>query len=130
MSNEHKAAMETGRAEGRIVRDYLEALRANKPRRGRKRTAESITKRLAAIADELLSASAIEELKLVQERRDLEAELATLGNGDGTDLAELEARFIGVAKAYADRKGISYASWREVGVPAAVLSKAGITRAG
>lgn len=130
MSNEHKVAMETGRAEGRIVRDYLEALRANKPRRGRKRTAESITKRLAAIADELLSASAIEELKLVQERRDLEAELATLGNGDGTDLAELEARFIGVAKAYADRKGISYASWREVGVPAAVLSKAGITRAG
>ena len=131
MSDDHKAAMETGRAEGRVVRDYLEALRANKPRRGRKRTAESITKRLTAIGDELLEASAIEELKLVQERRDLEAELATLGSaGDGADLADLEARFVGVAKAYADRKGISYASWREVGVPAAVLSKAGIGRGG
>ncbi len=131
MSDQHKAAMEAGRAEGRVVRDYLEALRANKPRRGRKRTAESITKRLAAIADELASASAIEELKLVQERRDLEAELASLGTGsDAGDLTALEARFVDVAKTYADRKGISYASWREVGVPAAVLAKAGIGRGG
>ncbi|HWL45444.1 MAG TPA: hypothetical protein VNQ73_21065 [Ilumatobacter sp.] len=129
MSNEHKAAMEAGRAEGRAVRDYLEALRANKPRRGRKRTAESIDKRLAAIADELPVASAIEELKLVQERRDLEAERATIADAaDGADLAELEARFVAVAQTYAERKGISYASWREVGVPAAVLTKAGIGR--
>ena len=128
MSNEHKAAMEAGRAEGRIVRDYLEALRANKPRRGRKRTPESINKRLAAIADALPEASAIDELKLVQERRDLEAELATLGSGAEADIEALEARFVDVAKTYAERKGISYGSWREVGVPAAVLSKAGISR--
>lgn len=128
MSNEHKAAMEAGRAEGRVVRDYLEALRANKPRRGRKRTPESINKRLTAITDALASASAIEELKLIQERRDLEAELTTLSSGDEFDLGALEARFIDVAKTYAERKGISYGSWREVGVPAAVLSKAGISR--
>lgn len=128
MSNEHKAAMEAGRAEGRAVRDYLEALRANKPRRGRKRTTDSINKRLTAIADTLPTASAIEELKLVQERRDLEAELATMGSADEADLGALEAKFVDVAKTYAERKGISYGSWREVGVPAAVLSKAGIAR--
>ena len=53
MSDEHKAALAQGRSEGKAVRDYLEALRANKPKRGRKRTADSIKKRLAAIDAEL-----------------------------------------------------------------------------
>ncbi len=44
---EHKAAMAVGRNESRSVRLYLEALTANRPKRGRKRTAESIAKRLA-----------------------------------------------------------------------------------
>src|SRR5689334_9539098 len=37
MSDEHKAALAEGRAQGRAVRLYLEALEANKPKRGRKR---------------------------------------------------------------------------------------------
>jgi hypothetical protein len=127
MTDTHKAALERGRAEGRIVRDYLEALRSNKPKRGRKRTADSINKRLAAIDDEIAAASAIEELQLIQERRDLTAELASLGTG--VDLGEIEESFVKVAKGYGDRKGISYASWRDVGVSAAVLKRAGISRA-
>jgi hypothetical protein len=126
MTDDHKAAMERGRAEGRIVREYLEALRSSKPKRGRKRTPESINSRLAAIEDELVDASAIDELKLVQERRDLSAELEAMDSG--VDVAELEDGFVGVAKAYSTRKGISYASWREVGVPAATLKRAGIGR--
>ena len=47
MTDEHKAALRRGRSEGRVVRDYLEGLRATKPKRGRKRTPESINKRLA-----------------------------------------------------------------------------------
>ena len=39
--------------QGRAVRRYLEALEAHKPKRGRKRTPESIEKRLARIEDEL-----------------------------------------------------------------------------
>ena len=70
MSVEHKAAMEQGRAEGRAVREYLEALRSSKPKRGRKRSSESIQNRLAEIDRELADASAITELQLVQERRD------------------------------------------------------------
>lgn len=126
MTDSHKAALERGRAEGRVVRDYLEALRSNKPKRGRKRTADSINKRLAAIDDELAEASAIEELQLIQERRDLNAELASLGSG--VDVGEIEDSFVTVAKGYGDRKGISYASWRDVGVSAATLKRAGISR--
>ena len=126
MSDAHKAALATGRTEGRIVRNYLEALRANRSRRGRKRTGETIHQRLAAIDVQLAEADAITELRLVQERRDLESELQTLGGG--VDVETLEAEFVKVAKNYSERQGISYAAWREVGVPAAALAAAGIAR--
>lgn len=126
MTDAHKAALERGRAEGRIVRDYLEALRSNKPKRGRKRTPDSINKRLAKIDAELPNATAIDELQLLQERRDLISELATIGTS--VDLDEIEQAFVEVAKSYGERKGISYATWRDVGVSAAALKRAGITR--
>ena len=71
MSDDHKAALAQGRSEGRAVREYLDALRANKPKRGRKRTPDSIKKRLAAIDEQLESADPLGELRLIQERRDL-----------------------------------------------------------
>jgi len=126
MTDEHKAALERGRAEGRIVRDYLEGLRNSKPKRGRKRTPDSIRQRLDKIDEALTDASAIDELQLVQERRDLNAELENMDAG--VDLTELENAFVGVAATYGERKGISYASWRDVGVSAATLKRAGITR--
>ncbi len=126
MSDEHKAALAKGRTEGRIVRNYLEGLRATKPKRGRKRTPETVRKRIDAIADELSEASPIDELLLVQERRDLEAELESMSNT--TDMSALEDEFVEVAKSYSESKQISYASWRDVGVPARVLKRAGITR--
>lgn len=126
MTDEHKAALAKGRLEGRIVRDYLEGLRATKPKRGRKRTPETITRRLGAIDTELASASPIEELLLIQERRDLQAELAA--KSSSIDMDALEAEFVGVAKSYSDSKSISYASWRDVGVPASTLKRAGISR--
>lgn len=127
MSAEHKAALAEGRAQGRAVRNYLEALEAHKPKRGRKRTPESIAKRLEKIASELETADAVKRLHLVQERMDLEAERAAADTK--VDLGELEAEFTKSAKGYAERKGISYAAFRELGVPAAVLKAAGISRA-
>jgi hypothetical protein len=126
MSDNHKAALAQGRAEGRAVRDYLDALRANKPKRGRKRTTDSVKKRLDAIDAELGTADALGELRLVQERRDLQRELETMDSG--VDLDALEKAFVDVAGSYSSRQGISYASWREVGVPASVLKRAGVTR--
>jgi uncharacterized protein YicC (UPF0701 family) len=126
MTDSHKEALERGRAEGRAVREYLEALRSNKPKRGRKRTAASISDQLAKIEAKLQDASAIDELQLVQERRNLRADLETIDTG--VDMDVLEQAFVAVAKGYGDRKKISYATWRDVGVSAATLKSAGIGR--
>ena len=126
MTDEHKAALAEGRAQGRAIRDYLEALEAHKPKRGRKRTPDSIKKRLDKIDAEITDADAMRRVVLVQERRNLEVELATMGAT--IDLTELEKGFVASAKTYSTRKGISYAAWREIGVSAEVLKKAGITR--
>lgn len=126
MSDEHKAALAKGRAEGRIVRDYLEGLRATKPKRGRKRTPETINARLEAIGTSIDDASPMEELLLVQERRDLKAELERMS--DTIDIKKLEDAFVGVAQSYSAGKKISYQSWRDVGVDASVLKRAGVGR--
>ena len=128
LSDQHKAAMAAGRTEGRAVREYLDALRTNKPKRGRKRTPDSINARLGRIEEELMVADPLEELRLVQERRNLTRELETMSSG--VDITALEADFVKVAKTYSERQGISYATWRDVGVEAAVLKSAGIGRAG
>jgi hypothetical protein len=127
MSDEHKAALAEGRSQGRAVRVYLEALAANKPKRGRKRTPDSIKKRLATIEAELPTADPLHRLQLTQEQYDLEAELSSV-DGPKVDLGALERDFVAAAAGYAQRKGISYAAFRSVGVPPAVLTKAGIRR--
>ena len=126
MTDDHKAALAQGRSEGRAVRDYLGALRATKPKRGRKRTPDSIKKRMTAIDDQLKTADPLGELRLIQERYDLSQELETLGSQ--TDLGALEDAFVQVAASYSARQGISYAAWREVGVTPSVLKKAGVGR--
>jgi hypothetical protein len=126
MSDQHKAALAEGRNQGRSVRRYLEALDAHKPKRGRKRTPDSMQKRLAKIETELASADPLRRLQLIQERIDLHAELESAGAK--VDLTELEQEFVDAAKAYSERKKISYAAWRELGVEAAVLKRAGISR--
>ena len=128
MSDSHKAALAVGRDQGRAVRRYLEALEAHKPKRGRKRTPESVQKRLEAVEEKLQSADPLSRLQLVQERMNLQAELAT--KSETVDLASLEEGFVAAAKSYGERKGITYAAWREAGVEAAVLKRAGISRAG
>jgi hypothetical protein len=126
MSNEHKEALAIGREQGRAVRRYLEALELHKPKRGRKRTAESVQKQLAAIEGKLAGADPLSRVQLIQQRMDLQAELAQ--HGATVDLSALEADFVRSARDYGQRKGISYAAWREAGVDAAVLKKAGIGR--
>ena len=116
MSDAHKAALAKGREEGRIVRQYLEALESTKPRRGRKRTPDSIRRRLTAIEAALPTADPLSRLHLVEEKQRLEAELSH--SGDTVDLARL----------YGERKGISYSAWRTVGVSASVLQQAKIPR--
>ncbi|MDW3220045.1 MAG: hypothetical protein R8F63_15645 [Acidimicrobiales bacterium] len=126
MTDEHKAALAEGRAQGRAVRAYLEALEAHKPKRGRKRTPESMRARLAAIETTLAEADPMTRLRLVQERLDLESAIEAAETT--VDLSALEDGFVAAAAGYGQRKGISYAAWREVGVPASVLKRAGVSR--
>ncbi len=128
MTDDHKAALAEGRTQGRAVRAYLEALESSKPKRGRKRTPESVAKCLEAVEAQLPDADPVKRLQLVQERLDLQAELAT--KDDAVDLEAVEKGFTAAAKGYSERKGISYAAWREIGVPAATLKAAGVTRGG
>ncbi|HEX8804001.1 MAG TPA: hypothetical protein VF743_07400 [Acidimicrobiales bacterium] len=126
MSEEHKAALAEGRDQGRAVRRYLEALDANRPKRGRKRSTDSMKKRLAAVEGEIASADPLKRLHLVQERLDLQQAIEASEATD--DLQALENEFVSSAATYSARKGISYSAWRELGVPASVLERAGISR--
>ena len=126
MSQAHKDALAVGREEGRAVRRYLEAMEAHKPKRGRKRNPDTIEKRLQQIEERIETADPLTKVNLVQERINLMSELAA--KEAVVDLATLEEGFIRAAKNYSDRKGITYAAWREAGIDAAVLRKAGIRR--
>jgi hypothetical protein len=126
MSDAHKQALAEGREQGRAVRQYLEALEAHKPKRGRKRTPDSIQKRLATIEERVGGADPLTRLQMVQERMDLQRELDA--GQQKVDLSALEKEFVGAARAYGTRKGITYAAWRELGVDPAVLKKSGIGR--
>ena len=126
MSASHKAALANGRAEGKIIREYLDAVEANRPKRGRKRTPESISRRLNAITKELAIADSVTKVRLVQERLDLQRELKMMKTK--VDLLAIEKKFLRVAKRFSERNNITFDAWREVGVTPEVLKRAGIER--
>ena len=130
MSAEHKQALAKGREAGRAVREYLNALEANRPKRGRKVTTETLVERLNDTNEKVnAETDPLRRLNLVQQALDIEAELARRGGDDGPDMAALEKAFVRHAKSYSASKGISYAAWREIGVTPSVLKAAGISRA-
>jgi hypothetical protein len=110
------------RAETNAVAAYLTALKAPKvPARSR----AALEKRRAQIeqwiADET---SPIREVELIQQRLDIDAQLAQADQAQR--LRELEEAFVKVAASWSRRTGITAAALREVGVPARVLRRAGL----
>jgi hypothetical protein len=128
VDDQHKESIRIGREEKRVVREYLQSLRAG-TRRGRPRTAQAVASKLADVEQQLADASAdrIAVLRLTQARFDLRAELDAI-EMPGPDADTLEKAFVGAARSYGERHGIEYRAWREVGVPVAVLTEAGISR--
>ena len=128
MTDEHKAAIAAGRIEAAAVREYLEALESSRPKRGRQVRPEKLQERRAAIDSQLGSGDLkpIKRLELMQDRRDIDAQLAALA--DEPDMTAVENGFLTHAASYAARKGIQYATWREAGVAADLLAQAEITR--
>lgn len=126
LSDDHKQALARGRQEGRAVRAYLAALEVEKQqgRRADRPTVEQRITDVQARIDE--EPNPVKRVELIQRRLDLEEQLIALQ--DQPDMESLEAAFVASVAGYSERKGISYAAWREAGVPAAVLSRAGVKR--
>jgi hypothetical protein len=124
MDAAHKEKLAQGRNDARAVKGYLEWLESNRPKRGRRRTEQSINARLASIELELAECSPLARLNLYQEQIDLAAELESMSKKvDGT---ESRAAFIEAAARYAQSKGISKAAFKQMGIDAETLREAGI----
>jgi len=126
MTKEHKDALARGRQEAASVRAYLSAMGVEK-RRGRKVSPATMKTRISELKTRIASESNPERrLTLIQSRHDLEDRLAA--SSEQADLPALEKAFVSALKSYSERRGIGYAAWRELGVSAPLLKKAGVPR--
>ena len=74
------------------------------------------------------SATGVDKVLAAQEVRDLETRIATMDSATGGDIKGLESAFVKIAKRFGENRGIGYGAWRDAGVPAVVLKKAGVAR--
>ena len=124
MSKEHKAALAQGRAEARAIKAYLAVATAPK-KRGRPVTRASLEEKIIGLDDKIRTETdPLAKVDLIQARIDAQRALDDLDSA--ADLEALEAGFVEYAASYSERKGITWTAWREAGVPAATLRKAGI----
>ena len=117
MSEESKAKVQEGMAEARSIRAYLGLVQSDgfRTRGPRARTPEQLQEAIAATTDP------VERLKLrPQLRAAVEIEMTE---------SDLVKNFVEHCGAFSLKHGITYADWRDEGVPAAVLKEAGVNRA-
>lgn len=124
ISDTHKSALVNGRTEGKIIREYLELVEVLKPRRGRRRTKDSISKRLSQIEAEINGAEPLKRLHLIQERLNLRKELSRFRTRE--DYLAVEKAFINVARPFSVRNHVTFEAWKEFGIDPIVLNKAEI----
>jgi len=123
MSQDHKEALAQGRKEAHAIKAYLKVLEGRKS--GRPITREGLEKRINQLNERIeASEDPLKSLELIQARLEVEDGLANVD--DHEDFDALEAGFVANAKAYSQRKGVSYTAWREFGVPAATLRDASV----
>ncbi len=128
LSASHKRALAEGRTMSATVDRYLSAVNTPK-RRGRKVSKTSLQQRLTDARAKAKAATGVDKLLAAQEVRDLQTRIASIdAAGGGSDLKSLEAAFVKIAKQFGENRGIGYGAWRDAGVPAPVLKKAGIAR--
>jgi hypothetical protein len=112
------------RAETNAVAAYLTALKGPRPSGSSKAKREGLVRRRARVEQWISERSPIREVELIQQRLDVDAQLAQLDQA--ARLPELEEAFVNVTASWAKRSGASAAALREVGVPASVLRRAGL----
>jgi hypothetical protein len=119
ISDSHRAAMSKGVTQRNAIQAYLETLQSPPPRL-RTRKGRSVADLQRAISE---STDPMERLYLRPLlRRALEVESGS------ANMDEITANFVKHVVAFSERNGITYADWREEGVPAAVLREAGMRR--
>jgi len=128
LSASHKRALAEGRTMSATVDRYLSSVNTPK-RRGRKVSRTSLQQRLSDAQSRLKTATGVDKVLAAQEVRDLQSRIASLdATGSGGDLKSLETAFVKIAKQFGENRGIGYGAWRDAGVPAPVLKRAGIAR--
>lgn len=126
MSDAHKKALAKGRAQSKAVREYLSLLEHD-GRRSSNLSREELDGRIHEIQTRIVEETdPATRVELIQKRLDYEEQLDAVE--DAPDPTVIEKAFVEAAKDYSERKGITYAAWREVGVPAAALKAAGVPR--
>lgn len=128
LSPQHKAALAEGRTMSATVDRYITYINMPKTR-GRKVPLAELRRRREAARETVRTATGVAKLTAAQDARDLEARIATLeAASNGTNGAKLEADFIKVAKRFGAARSVGYGAYREAGVSAVVLKKAGVAR--
>jgi hypothetical protein len=127
LSAAHKRALAEGRTMSATVDRYLSAVNTPK-RRGRKVSKSALQQRLVDARTKAKSATGVDKVLAAQEVRDLQTRIANMDAGSGSDVKGLESAFVKIAKRFGENRGIGYGAWRDAGVPAVVLKKAGVAR--
>jgi len=126
MTDEHKAALAQGRRESKAIKGYLEAISVPK-RRGRPVTPETLEAKIVTLDEKVRTErDPLSRVDLIQARLDAQAALDQMTTPIDMDI--LEPGFIEHVASYSERKGITWAAWREAGVPASVLAASGVRR--
>jgi hypothetical protein len=120
------AAQPTDDEVAAIVRRYLSLIEIHPIRRGRRRSPERLQARIAELRGGTTN-DPVERLEQIQERLDLEAELARLSALE--DIASIEDEFVAALPRFLQMRNISYAALKEMGVPTVVLRRAGLRSA-
>ena len=125
LTDAHKAALADGRTQSRAIKAYLTDLASK--RAGGRITAKGLVGKIESVTERIdKERDPLKVVTLYQRRIELEDQLADLA--DTSDHEALEAGFVEHAATYSERKGISYSAWRQAGVPAAIVGRAGIRR--
>jgi hypothetical protein len=127
LSAAHKRALAEGRTMSAVVDRYLSAVNTPK-RRGRKVSKTAMAQRLTDARAKAKSSTGVDKVLAAQDVRDLETRIANIETATGGDIKNLESAFVKIAKRFGENRGIGYGAWRDAGVPAVVLKKAGVAR--
>jgi hypothetical protein len=127
LSASHKRALAEGRTMSATVDRYLSAVNTPK-RRGRKVSKEALEQRLIKARAKAKTATGVDKVLAAQEVRDLRARIAAPESTGSGDIKSLEAAFVQIARRFGEKRGIGYGAWRDAGVSAVVLTKAGVAR--